>query len=51
MAQPDKAAPPETGHRRNAIVIGVLLALGLGWGAWCLAQARLGPPTSRPRPG
>ncbi|GAB1834121.1 MAG: cell division protein FtsQ [Achromobacter xylosoxidans] len=42
MAQPDKAAPPETGHRRNAIVIGVLLALGLGWGAWCLAQARLG---------
>ncbi|MFY3331562.1 alginate O-acetyltransferase AlgX-related protein [Achromobacter xylosoxidans] len=42
MAQPDKAAPPETGHRRNAIVIGVLLALGLGWGAWCLGQARLG---------
>ncbi|WP_348994941.1 cell division protein FtsQ [Achromobacter sp. HNDS-1] len=41
MAQAEKTAPPESGHRRNAIVIGVLLALGLGWGAWCLAQARL----------
>jgi len=34
VAQPDKAVAVATqpGHRRNAIVIGVLLALGLGWG-------------------
>ncbi|CAB3853941.1 alginate O-acetyltransferase AlgX-related protein [Achromobacter deleyi] len=42
MAQADKATPPPAaGHRLHAIVFGVLLALGLGWGAWCLVQARL----------
>ncbi|WZB61554.1 hypothetical protein WJ970_31205 [Achromobacter xylosoxidans] len=49
MASADK--PQTAGHGRNAIVAGLLLALGLGWGLWRLADAGLSRQTWRRRPG
>lgn len=33
--------PGAAGHRMTACVVAVLLAVGLGWGGWRLAQARI----------
>ena len=46
MASADK--PQTAGHGRNAIVAGLLLALGLGWGVWRLADAGLKPADMAP---
>lgn len=35
------AGRPDAGHRLTACVVAILLAAGLGWGGWRLAQARL----------
>lgn len=39
MDPSDKSANP--GHRLTAAVVALLLAVGLGWGVWRLAQARI----------
>ncbi|WP_349291662.1 cell division protein FtsQ [Achromobacter sp. Marseille-Q0513] len=46
MASADK--PQTAGHGRNAAVAGLLLALGLGWGIWRLADAGLKPADVAP---
>lgn len=42
----DTLAPPR--HRLHAGVVAVLLALGLGWGAWCLIKAKINPAEVAP---
>ncbi|WMD23553.1 cell division protein FtsQ [Achromobacter seleniivolatilans] len=39
MESSDKADPPS--HKLGAIVVALLLAVGLGWGVWCLIDARI----------
>jgi len=42
----NKPAPPS--HRLHAAVVAVLLALGMGWGAWCLVKAQINPAEVAP---
>lgn len=43
---PESAAAP--GHRMTACVVALLLAIGLGWGAWCLVGAKINPAQISP---
>ncbi|MBB1597221.1 cell division protein FtsQ [Achromobacter sp. UMC46] len=46
MEPSDKAAAPS--HRLSAFVVALLLAVGLGWGAWCLVDAKISPAEVSP---
>ncbi|MFY0475802.1 alginate O-acetyltransferase AlgX-related protein [Achromobacter marplatensis] len=46
MEPADTSAAPS--HRLSACVVALLLAMGLGWGAWCLFDAKIGPEQVSP---
>lgn len=46
MAPSDPPAAPS--HRASACVVALLLAIGLGWGAWCLVEAKISPAQVSP---
>ncbi|CAB3671563.1 cell division protein FtsQ [Achromobacter marplatensis] len=46
MSPSDPPASPS--HRASACVVALLLAIGLGWGAWCLVEAKISPAQVSP---